>query len=292
MKKYAITNLRNLALAGHGGSGKTSLAEAMLFLAKATDRLGRVDEGTSVMDYDPEEIKRKISLSAAIAPLEYKEHKINLLDTPGFFDFVGEVKGAMRVADAALIVVCAVSGLEVGVEKAWSYADEYGLPRAFFINKMDRENANFAKVLADLRAQFGQKVIPLQVPIGSAEAFQGIVDVVRAKAIVGPAGKEKVEAIPADLAASVEEYRAWAVEAAAEAEDELTAKYLEGEELTEEEVIRGLGLAMAAGPYPGGWMYRASPYLPFAISALLLLTVSTVLACRKKFHMTGPAPPL
>ncbi|MGQ9778535.1 MAG: elongation factor G [Bacillota bacterium] len=247
MKKYAITNLRNLALAGHGGSGKTSLAEAMLFLAKATDRLGRVDDGTSVMDYDPEEIKRKISLSAAVAPLEYKDHKINLLDTPGFFDFVGEVKGAMRVADAALIVVCAVSGVEVGVEKVWSYADEYGLPRAFFINKMDRENANFTKVLNDLRAQFGQKVIPLQVPIGSAEAFRGIVDVVRAKAIVGPAGKEKTEEVPADLAAAVQEYRAWVIEAAAEAEDELTAKYLEGEELSEEEVLRGLRLAMAAG---------------------------------------------
>ncbi|NLG83355.1 MAG: elongation factor G [Firmicutes bacterium] len=247
MKKYAIADLRNLALAGHGGSGKTSLAEAMLFVAKATDRLGRVDDGTSVMDYDPEEIKRKISLNAAVAPLEYRDHKINLLDTPGFFDFVGEVKGALRVADAVVIVVCAVSGVEVGVEKSWSYADEYGLPRAFFINKMDRENANFHKVLQDLRNQFGQKVIPLQVPMGSAESFRGIVDVVRGKAVVGPAGKEKTEEIPPDLAGVVEEYRMWAVEAAAEAEDELTTKYLEGEALSEEEILRGLRLAFAGG---------------------------------------------
>ncbi|MCL6614936.1 MAG: elongation factor G, partial [Firmicutes bacterium] len=128
MKKYAIERLRNVVLAGHGGSGKTSLAEAMLFATKGTDRLGRVEDGTTVMDYDPEEIKRKISLSAALAPIEYGEHKINLLDTPGFFDFTGEVKGAMRVADAAVIVICAVSGLEVGVEKSWAYADEGGLP--------------------------------------------------------------------------------------------------------------------------------------------------------------------
>ena len=245
MKKYAIERIRNVVLAGHGGSGKTSLAEAMLFATKGTARLGRVEDGTTVMDYDPEEIKRKISLSAALAPIEYGEHKINLLDTPGFFDFTGEVKGAMRVADAAVIVICAVSGLEVGVEKSWAYADEGGLPRAIFINKMDRENANFAKVLGELRAKFGNRIVPLQVPIGSAENFRGVVDVVRLKALTG--GKEKTEPVPSELAATVEEYRGWLVETAAEAEDELTAKYLEGEELSEEEIVRGLRLAMAAG---------------------------------------------
>ena len=164
MKKYLADRLHNVVLVGHGGCGKTSLAEALLFQTKAADRLGKVDDGTSIMDFDPEEVRRKITLSAALAPVEFKDHKINLLDTPGFFDFVGEVKGALRVADAAVIVVCAVSGLEVGVEKAWGYAEEQGLPRAFFVSKMDRENADFAKILAALRERYGNKVVPLQVP--------------------------------------------------------------------------------------------------------------------------------
>ncbi|MGE5528882.1 MAG: elongation factor G [Patescibacteria group bacterium] len=246
MKKYAADRIRNVAFVGHGGCGKTSLADAMLFVSGAVDRQGRVDEGSSVLDFDQEEIKRKISVSTGLAPLEYKEHKINILDTPGFFDFVGEVKSALRVADAAVIVVCAVSGLEVGVEKAWEYTEAQNLPRAFFINKMDRENANFGKVLAALQAQFGRKVLPVQVPIGSADKFTGVADCIRRTAYQGKSGTGPV---PAELAELVEGYRNSLVEAAAEADDDLTAKYLEGEELTEEEIQRGLSLSMAAGTF-------------------------------------------
>ncbi|MGE5552280.1 MAG: elongation factor G [Bacteroidota bacterium] len=247
MKKYAVDRLRNIALVGHGGCGKTSLAEAMLFATKTVDRLGRVEDGTTVMDYDPEEVKRKISVSAALAAVEFKDHKINLLDTPGFFDFVGEVKGALRVADGALMVVCAVSGLEVGVEKAWEYADERALPRAFFVNKMDRENANFEKVLSLLRSRFGNRVVPLQLPIGSAEKFAGVVDVVRNKAYSVTGGKEAAGSVPSELAALAGQYREMVTEAAAETDDELTAKYLEGTALTEEEILRGIHLATATG---------------------------------------------
>jgi len=219
----------------------------MLFFTKSIDRLGKVEEGTTVMDYDAEEIKRKISLNATLAPMEFNEHKINLLDTPGFFDFVGEVRGAMRVADAAVIVVCAVSGLEVGVEKAWESAEVLKLPRAFFINKMDRENANFAKVLAELRSRFGNRVIPVQIPIGTADKFSGVVDVVHNKAYSSAGGKETLVPVPGELTSTLDEYRGLVTEAAAETDDELTAKFLEGEELSAEEVLRGVHAAMAAG---------------------------------------------
>jgi len=247
LKKYTAEKLRNVALIGHGGCGKTSLVEAALFFTKSVDRLGRVDDGSSVMDYDPEETKRKISVSTALAPLEYKDHKINLLDTPGFFDFVGEVKSALRVADAGLIVVCAVSGAEVGVDKSWDYTEAQGIPKAFFINKMDRENADFDKVYTALRERFGSRVVPVQVPIGSADKFNGIVDVIRNKAYTGAGGKETAGPVPADLADAAEEYRAMLIEAAAESDDDLTAKYLEGESLTDAEIMRGLHQATLTG---------------------------------------------
>ena len=247
MRKYKTEQIRNMVLMGHGGCGKTMLAEAMLFSVKAIDRFGKVDDGTSTMDYDSEEIKRKISLSTSIAPLEYKDRKINLLDTPGFFDFVGEVKGAIRAADAACIVACAVSGVEVGTEKAWQYAEEQSLPRLIIINKMDRENANFENTYQALRERFGHQIIPLQIPIGAAEKFQGVVDIIKNKAFVLEGGKTVEKEVPADLADAVEEYRMTLTESAAESDDDLLSKYLDGGELSPEEIVAGTRKGVIAG---------------------------------------------
>ncbi|NLW56838.1 MAG: elongation factor G [Firmicutes bacterium] len=235
MKNYSVDKIRNIVLVGHGGCGKTMLAEAMLYNTKAIDRFGQVDDGTAHLDHDPEEIKRKISINTALAPVEFDGHKINLIDTPGFFDFVGEVKSGIRVAEAGVVVICAASGLEVGTEKVWSYLDECDLPRIVFINKMDRENADFHQVLQSLKAKYGQRVIPLQIPIGAADSFKGIVDIINGKAYID--GKEAE--IPAELKDEVEEYYQQLIEAAAETDDDLLTKYLEGEELTKEEVITG-----------------------------------------------------
>jgi len=239
LKKHSVETMRNLVLLGHGGSGKTTLAEAMLYSAKAIDRFGKVDDGNSTMDHDPEEIKRKISISTSIAPLEYKEDKVNIIDTPGFFDFVGEVKGAVRAADVACIVVCAVSGVEVGTDKAWGYADEQNLPRVFFINKMDRENANFDKVLSDLRDKYGKNVIPIRIPVGAAETFQGVIDILEHKMYILEGGKMVEKPIPAEYEAKVEEYYQMLTEAVVETDDDLLAKYLEGEEIGREELMAG-----------------------------------------------------
>ncbi len=239
MKKFKVEQIRNLVLLGHGGCGKTMLSEAMLYSAKAIDRFGKVDDGNSTMDHDPEEIKRKISIAAAMAPLEYNEHKINLVDTPGFFDFVGEVKGAIRAVDSACIVVCAVSGMEVGTEKAWSYAEEVNLARIIVVNKMDRENANFDGAVKALRERFGTQIIPVQLPIGAADKFQGVVDILKNKAYVPEGGKMVEKSVPADMASSVEEYRMMLMESVAENDDDLLTKYLEGQELTQEELMSG-----------------------------------------------------
>ena len=169
MKQYTTDKLRNVALVAHGGAGKTTLAEALLFHSGATKRMGNVDEGTSILAHDPEEVTRKISITTSVAPIEWKNHKINILDTPGYFDFVGEVIGSLRVADAAVVVVCATSGVEVGTEQVWGYVNDYELPRMVFINKMDRENADFFKVLSNLQEMYGQQVIPIQLQIGQAE---------------------------------------------------------------------------------------------------------------------------
>ena len=235
MKSYSVDKIRNIVLVGHGGCGKTMVAETMLYQTKAVERFGQVDDGTSVLDHDPEEVKRKISINTALAPVEFEGHKINLLDTPGFFDFVGDVKAGVRVADAGIVVVCAVSGVEVGTEKVWGYLDERDLPRIVFVNKMDRENANFQQVFEALKAKFGNKLVPVQIPIGAAESFQGIVDVITGKAYID--GKETE--VPAELKDQVEEYYHLLLEAAAEADDDLLTKYLEGEELTPEEVLVG-----------------------------------------------------
>ena len=182
MNNFVTQKIRNIGIVGHGGEGKTTLTEAMLFNAKAIDRFGRVEDGTTTTDYDPEEIKRNISISAAIAPLGWNDHKINIIDVPGFFDFVGEMIQSLRVVDGAVIVVGAVSGVSVGTEKAWDFCKEYNVPRMIFINQMDRENVHYEKVLEELEGKYGTAITPLQVPIMSGGRFTGLVDVVNMKA--------------------------------------------------------------------------------------------------------------
>ena len=245
MKEYHTDQLRNVVLLGHGSAGKTSLAEAMLFASGAINRMGRVEDGTTVADFDEEEIRRHISLNLALVPVEWEGSKINLLDTPGYTDFVGEVKSAVRVADLVLILVDAVSGVEVGTELVWNFAEERNLPRMVIVNKMNRENSNLARTLEALREAFGQNFVLTQLPIGTEGEFAGVVDLVRMQALMGSEGK--VAEIPADLADQVNEARVRLMESAAESDDELIMKYLEGEELTEDEIRRGLRAATLNG---------------------------------------------
>jgi elongation factor G len=243
MNEYKSDRIRNVALIGHSSSGKTSLAEALLFNTGAITRLGKVDDGNTVSDFDPEEQRRKISISTSVIPCEWNGYKINLLDTPGYIDFVGEVKGALRVADVAVILVDAVAGIEVGTELVWQYCDELNLPRMIYINKMDRENADYDRVLDQLREHYGKKIAALQVPIGKEAAFKGEVNVVSRKAFFG----KEVGEIPADLQDTVEERRAQLVEIAAESDDKLIEKYFETGELSEEEIRVGLEHGVAGG---------------------------------------------
>jgi len=247
MKEYKYDRIRNVAFVAHGGAGKTSLTEAMLYNSGAISRLGKVEDGTTTTDFEPEEIKRKISINAALAPYEWKDYKINVLDTPGYSDFVAEVRGALRAGDGALLVLCAASGVEVEAEKAWEYLSEKGMPRLAFINKMDRENANFFNALNMMVEQFGTGVVPVQIPIGAEHDFQGIVDLIEQKAYFGQGNQTKIGEIPADLLDNVETYRLQLMEAAAEHDDELLIKYLDGVELSETEIQAGLMLGVAAG---------------------------------------------
>jgi elongation factor G len=238
MKEYKPEELRNVALVGHGGCGKTSLSEALLFDAGAITRLGKVEDGNTTSDYDEDEHTRGLSVNCSVLPLEWHSCKVNLLDAPGYIDFVGEVKAALRVVDAAVVVICASSGVEVGAELDWSFLDEVALPRFVFINKMDRDNANFDQTLEQLRAKFDAVFLPIQLPIGSRETLSGIVDLISLKAFLGPDGKEAP--IPPSMQAEVDAARLKLVESVAEIDDELMMKYLDGEELTNEEILSSL----------------------------------------------------
>lgn len=245
MKQHGLGDIRNLCFLSHSGAGKTSLAEAILFAAKAITRLGKVDDGSTTSDYDPAETKRKISINLATLPCEWKETKINIIDAPGYPDFVGEVKAAMRVCEGAVIAVCAASGVEVGTEQVWAYREEANLPRLIFVNKMDRENANFDQTLAQIQSKFGSKCLPLQLPIGSEDNFEGMVDLLAMKSYTGSEAKEGE--IPSSLSDQANSYREKLIEAIAEIDDSLIEKYLGGEELTPEELSDGLRQAVAAG---------------------------------------------
>lgn len=240
MKNYTSENIRNICLMSHGSAGKTTLAEAMLFNAKATDRLGSVNDGTTICDFDAEEIKRTISINAAVAPFEWKNTKINIIDTPGYFDFAGEVVGAARAAETAIIVVPAKNGIEVGTEKSWEYATDANLRKMFFISKMDEENADYFKAYSQLVEKFGKKVIAFEFPIIENEKFIGIVDVIHQKAKHFEGSKFVEVPIPADLVAKVAELREPLMEAVAETNEELMEKYFEGEAFTDKEIHEGL----------------------------------------------------
>ncbi|MGZ3612149.1 MAG: elongation factor G, partial [Ktedonobacteraceae bacterium] len=238
MKVYTAEHIRNVALISHVGSGKTSLIDAALFDSSAVTRQGKVDEGSSIGDHDPDELKRSMTLHAKPLPVEWKNTKINFIDTPGYADFVGEVKAALRVADAALVVVTAEKGVEVGTEITWKYADERNLPRMVLVNKLDRENTSFDQALESLRKQFGLKVVPLQLPIGEQSGFKGVIDLVSQKAYTFEGGnKVQTVAIPAELQDKISSYREQLIESAVESDDDIMEKFLEGEELSDEEIL-------------------------------------------------------
>jgi elongation factor G len=238
MKVYSAEHIRNVALISHVGAGKTSLIDAALYDSGAVTRQGKVDEGSSVADYEPDELKRRMSLHTKVLPVEWKETKINLIDTPGYADFVGEVKAGLRVADAALVVVTAEKGVEVGTELTWQYADERKLPRMVLVNKLDRENTSFEQALDSLRQQFGLKVVPLQIPLGEQAGFKGVIDLVTQKAYTFESGNVVQEIpVPADLQASLTTFREQLIESAVESDDEMMEKFLEGETLSDDEIL-------------------------------------------------------
>lgn len=240
MKAYTAENIRNIGIFGHGGEGKTTLTEAMLFNAGLLDRMGRVEDGTTTTDYDPEEVKRTISISAAVAPFEWNGTKVNIIDAPGGFDFYGEVAEAMALADAALIVVGAVSGVTVGAEKSVAMCKKTSKPSMMVVNQMDRENANFDKVVAALNEKFGPSVVPIQLPIMEGGAFKGYVDLTTMTAYEFGAKGEKEIPVPANLEGRAQELIEALTEAAAESDEELMEKYFEEGTLSKEEMIMGL----------------------------------------------------
>lgn len=247
MKAYRAKEIRNVGCFGHGGSGKTSLIEAILFNSGATDRLGRTEEGNTVTDFDPDEIKRKISISLSTAPFEWKNHKINLVDSPGFLDFIADVIAAMHVVDTALLVINAQAGIEVGSEQAWELAEKRKLPRAFFINRIDKENADFEGSLSALQQQFSSRALPFALPIGQAQSFCGIVDLVMQKAYQFQKREVKEIPIPPDLQEKAKQFYEKLVECAAESDESLLNQFLETGSLTPEQFVNGLRVRISAG---------------------------------------------
>ncbi|MDO4369721.1 MAG: elongation factor G [Clostridia bacterium] len=240
MKDYQAKNIRNISVVGHGSEGKTTLVEALLFSTGAIDRQGRVEDGTTTTDFEAEETRRQISISAALAPLEWKETKINLIDIPGYFDFAGEQSGPLTVCEGALICVGAVSGLNVGAEKAWAMCDKTHTSRMIVINQMDRENANFEKALATITEKYGSHIAPIEVPIVENGKFTGVVCVLENKAYTGEGKNMKEIPIPDFVADEVESAREAIMEAAAGAEDELMEKFFEDGELSFDDMMHGL----------------------------------------------------
>ena len=249
MKEYSIKNLRNVGIIGHNGTGKTTLIESILYSSKAIDRLGSVDDGTTVSDFDAEEKKRKISISLSVAPVELKDKKINFIDIPGYSDFQGEFIQGMNAADIGLIVVSGVSGIKAGTEKAWEYCNKCNMPKMIFINKLDRENSSFDKVLEVLKSDFGNSIVPLQYPIGSEDSFKGVVDIIAKKAVIyDERGKSKtIEEVPSELEDKIEELKESIIEAAAENDEELLEKYFKEGTLSDDEIYVGLLKGCANG---------------------------------------------
>jgi len=245
VRHYELNQIRNVVLLSHSGAGKTSLAEAMLFACGAVNRLGSVDDGTATSDYDPEETKRKMSINLSLVPCQWKDTKLNFIDTPGYPDFVGEVKAGLQVSEGAVIMVCAASGVEVGTEQVWDYTDGINLPRLIFINKMERENADFFRTVEQIQSKLGAKCLPIQLPLGSQKNFQGIIDLVTMRSYTGANLQESD--IPLALQDQAKSSREKLVEAAIETDDELIAKYLEGAEITTDEIYNAIKRATTMG---------------------------------------------
>ncbi len=248
MNEYQSANIRNIAVVGHGSEGKTTLVEAMLYATGAIDRMGRVEDGNTVTDYDPEEIRRQFSISTAVAPVEYKNHKINFIDIPGYFDFIGEMFGPMRVADAALIVVNAITGISVGCEKAMSYTTKHAIPRAIFVNAMDREHADFDKVVSALQDKYGSEICPVMLPIFKGDKFVGFTNMLTGKSYEFNGKVSKEVPTSAEQQGKIDDMMEALIESAASTDEELMEKYFEEGELSPEEIIKGLkaGIAQAA----------------------------------------------
>lgn len=285
MKEYSTKEIRNVALVSHSSAGKTILTEAFLHFSGATTRMGKVEEGNTVSDHDEEEIRRVISLYTSIVPIEYKDHKLNILDTPGYTDFVGEMISALSVADSAVILVDAVSGCEVGTEVAWQYCDKFSLPRLLLINKMDRENANFAKALESVQNVSEIRLIPMQLPWGEKTNFKGIIDVLSMNAYKG-VGKD-AEEIPAEFKAAADAAHTALVEAAAEGDDSLLEKYLESGSLSPEEIIRGLVNVVRARSYVPVFVAAGSASLGIAPLLDAMITLLPSPLEREPIKVTG-----
>jgi elongation factor G len=238
------SRLFNVALVSHGGAGKTSLAEALLFKSGAVNRLGKVEDGSATTDFDPDELKRHMSVSLALAPFNWRDAQINIIDAPGYADFFGEVVEATRAADSVVVLIDGVAGIQVGTEAVWRQADQLELPRLIFVNKLDRENADYDAVITALRERYGKSVVPLVIPIGKEHALKGVVEILNRKAYLD--GSEASEP-PAEVADDLERYREMLVEAVSEQDDELLTKYLEGEDISSEELNAGLSAAVRDG---------------------------------------------
>lgn len=277
MADYKTADLKNIALLGHGGNGKTTLTEAFLYATGVIERQGKIEDGNTVSDYDPEENKRKISLNASIVPIEWREKKLNFIDTPGYFDFVGETISALRVALTAAIVVGASHCVEVGTEKAWEYATENGNGKIIIVNQMDKEHADFKKVLAQLQEKFGNSIVPIMLPIGTGASFSGVVDLLHEKAYKITGKKREEIAMPSDLAAEIAAIKEQITEAVASTSEELMAKYFDEGALNNDEIKKGLKLGMLEG--------SIVPVVP--CSALTGVGVITILDVLAKYM---PAP--
>ena len=249
MTKYGINEIRNIALVGHGDSGKTSLTEAILYDSKMITRLGNIGQGNTTTDYDPREVKKGITINSAFAFLNWKNCTINIIDTPGYLDFITDTKSSLRVVDNAVVVVCGVSGVEVQTEKVWDFAEEYKIPKAIFINKMDRERADFYRTKDMINKIFGSSAVSVQLPIGKEDNFRGVVDLIKMKAQIyeksnGERPVFKEQEIPQDMKEEVKSYRNQLVEAVAEFDDEILMKYLDGETLSEDEITSCLKIGI------------------------------------------------
>lgn len=245
MKNYEIAKIRNISLLGHRGSGKTTLMEALLYISKTIDKIGTIEDGNTVSDYDKEEIRRVFSINTSVIPIEYGDGKYNFLDTPGYFDFIGEVESAVRVSGSSVIVLDATSGVEVGAEKAWRILEEKKQPRIIYLNKMDKGYINYEKLLYELKEKFGKKIAPFCIPIGEKEEFKGFVNVIEMKSRIFNGVECEDRPIPDFM--DVSEVRNLLMEAVAETDEELMEKYFNGEEFTTEEIKRGLHKGVVNG---------------------------------------------